>query len=63
MEGVETELHGQLLVFTLNTMLVQKCYNQARNVDCYDFSPDMATLRACKAATNNYNEAYPTKPK
>ena len=58
---MKTELHGQLLVSTLNTMLVQKCYNQARNLYCYDFSPDVTTLRACKAATNNYNEAHPTK--
>ena len=61
--GMKTELHDQLLIPTLNNMLVQKCYNQARNIDCFDFSPDVATLRACKAATNNYNEAHPTKPK
>lgn len=59
----KTELHGQLLTSSLNASIVQKCYNLARNIDCHEFSPDRATLRACKSATREYNLAHPTRPK
>lgn len=59
----KSELKGRLELGSLNALLVQKVYQRATNVDCFNYEPTKDTLKACKGATKAYNKACNIKAK